>query len=66
MSDKPVPHTALMTVEQVSDYLQVSRRTVYDLRKANAIPFVRIGGQFRFRRAEIDAWINERTIKAVR
>ena len=46
-----------LTTEEVLDYLQVNLRTVYRLIKAGRIPAVRVGRQWRFRRADLDAWL---------
>jgi excisionase family DNA binding protein len=46
-----------LTTEEVLDYLQVNLRTVYRLIKAGKIPAVRVGRQWRFRKADIDAWL---------
>lgn len=60
------PSPDLMTVEQVSDYLQLSTRTIYALRARNAIPFIRLGSALRFRKADVEAWLTENTTRAVR
>jgi excisionase family DNA binding protein len=46
-----------LTTEEVLDYLQVNLRTIYRLIKAGKIPAVRIGRQWRFRRADLDVWL---------
>jgi excisionase family DNA binding protein len=46
-----------MTAEEVLAYLQVNLRTVYRLIKAGKIPAVRVGRQWRFRKRDIDAWL---------
>jgi excisionase family DNA binding protein len=46
-----------MTTEEVLEYLQVNLRTVYRLIKAGKIPAVRVGRQWRFRKRDIDAWL---------
>ena len=40
------------------EYLQVNLRTVYRLIKAGKIPAVRVGRQWRFRKRDIDAWLD--------
>ena len=47
-----------LTTEEVLEYLQVNLRTVYRLIKAGKIPAVRVGRQWRFRKADIDAWLD--------
>ena len=46
-----------LTTEEVLDYLKVNLRTVYRLIKAGKIPAVRVGRQWRFRKTDIDAWL---------
>src|SRR5215207_9575721 len=49
---------AFLTTEEVLEYLQVNLRTVYRLIKAGKIPAVRVGRQWRFRKRDIDAWLD--------
>ena len=46
-----------LTTEEVLEYLHVNLRTVYRLIKAGKIPAVRVGRQWRFRKRDIDAWL---------
>jgi excisionase family DNA binding protein len=48
---------AFLTTEDVLDYLQINLRTVYRLIKAGRIPAVRVGRQWRFRKRDIDLWL---------
>ena len=47
-----------LTTEEVLEYIQVNLRTVYRLIKAGKIPAVRVGRQWRFRKRDIDAWLD--------
>ena len=47
-----------LTTEEVLEYLQVNLRTIYRLIKAGKIPAVRVGRQWRFRKSDIDAWLD--------
>jgi excisionase family DNA binding protein len=47
-----------LTTEEILEYLQVNLRTVYRLIKAGKIPAVRVGRQWRFRKRDIDAWLD--------
>lgn len=49
---------AFLTTEEVLEYLQVNLRTVYRLIKAGKIPAVRVGRQWRFRKRDIDGWLD--------
>src|SRR5688500_16228194 len=56
-----------LTTEEVLEYLQVNLRTVYRLIKAGKIPAVRVGRQWRFRKRDIDAWLDsQRGTRAAR
>src|SRR5687767_4603889 len=46
-----------LTTEEVLEYLQINLRTVYRLIKAGKIPAVRVGRQWRFRKRDIDNWL---------
>jgi len=46
-----------LTTAEVIDYLHVNLRTVYRLLKAGKLPAVRVGRQWRFRKADVDAWL---------
>lgn len=53
---------SFLTTEEVLEYLQVNLRTVYRLIKAGKLPAVRVGRQWRFRKRDIDQWLeNQRT-----
>src|ERR1700754_3596296 len=53
----PMNEDGFLTTEEVLEYLQVNLRTVYRLIKAGKIPAVRVGRQWRFRKRDIDAWL---------
>jgi excisionase family DNA binding protein len=55
-----------LTTEDVLEYLQVNLRTVYRLIKAGRIPAVRVGRQWRFRKRDIDAWLESQRPRATR
>ena len=50
----------LMTTKEIVAYLRINRLTLYSLikrRKNDPIPCFRVGGQWRFRKGEIDDWL---------
>ena len=57
---------SFLTTEEVLDYLQVNLRTVYRLIKAGKIPAVRVGRQWRFRKGDIDAWLESQRPRSTR
>ncbi len=51
----------LLTVDQVAESLQVSARTVWRMRSAGELPApIRILGSVRWRRTELESWVNAR------
>jgi len=48
---------SFLTTAEVLEYLNVNLRTVYRLIKAGSIPAVRVGRQWRFRKRDVDAWL---------
>jgi excisionase family DNA binding protein len=54
------PYSETMTADELAAYLKVSRATVYKMLKCKELPRSRVGRKFRFRRADIKAWIRER------
>ncbi len=47
----------LLTVEEVAGYLKIDRITLYRMLARKKIPAIRVGGQWRFYRKMIDAWL---------
>jgi len=52
-----------MTIGEVADYLKVTERTIYRLAGAKQIPAFKVGGSWRFSRADIDGWIREQSFE---
>ena len=47
----------LLTIEQVSEYLKVNKYTIYRLVAKGKIPALRVGNQWRFKKALVDEWL---------
>jgi excisionase family DNA binding protein len=47
----------LMTIEEVADYLRVKKRTIYEWVKNGKIPAIKTVGQWRFKKMQIDTWL---------
>lgn len=60
----PSTPEAFLTTDEVLAYLQVNLRTVYRLIDAGKLPAVRVGRQWRFRRKDIDAWLDAQHVAA--
>lgn len=53
-----LPHMErLMTLGEVAAYLRVSNDTVYRMANTGTIPTSKVGNQWRFRREDVDAWL---------
>lgn len=57
----PIDESFLKT-EEVLEYLNVNLRTVYRLIKAGSIPAVRVGRQWRFRKRDLDTWLESQRL----
>ncbi len=52
----------ILTIREVAEYLKVTERTIYRLAAAKKIPAFKVGGTWRFSRADIDVWIKQQSI----
>jgi len=50
----------ILTLEEVAKYLRVSERTIYDCAQKGEIPAGKIRTAWRFKKSEIDRWVNEK------
>lgn len=57
--------TEILTIKQVADYLKVTERTIYRLAAAKQIPAFKVGGSWRFSRADIDRWIKQQSMEGL-
>jgi excisionase family DNA binding protein len=48
----------VMTTEEVIAFLRVNTRTLYRLIRSGNFPAVRVGRQWRFRRSDLEAWLD--------
>jgi excisionase family DNA binding protein len=51
----------ILTIREVAEYLKVTERTIYRLAAAKKIPAFKVGGTWRFSRADIDVWIKQQS-----
>lgn len=52
---------SLLNIQQVADYLQLNHSTVYQWAQQGRLPAIKLGGRWRFRQADLDAWIETQT-----
>ena len=48
-----------MTVREVANYLNVDEKTVYRLAQKGDLPGFKVAGTWRFKRDDIDQWIED-------
>ena len=48
----------LLNIQQVADYLQLNHSTVYQWAQQGRLPAIKLGGRWRFRRADIEEWLD--------
>ncbi|MDJ0762985.1 MAG: helix-turn-helix domain-containing protein [Myxococcota bacterium] len=48
-----------MTVREVASYLSVTEKTVYRLAQKGKLPGFKVAGAWRFRKRDIEGWIEE-------
>ncbi|WP_417799026.1 methylation-associated defense system helix-turn-helix domain-containing protein MAD1 [Terasakiella pusilla] len=51
----------IMTIQEVAAYLKLKEKTAYRLAADGKIPGFKVGGSWRFRRKEIESWIDEQS-----
>jgi excisionase family DNA binding protein len=54
----------ILTLPKVEQLLKVAEKTVYTMAQKGELPAFKVGGQWRFRRTDLDAWIDAKTRRA--
>jgi excisionase family DNA binding protein len=55
----------VLTIEEIADYLKVSKSTLYKLAQEGKVPAQKVGRHWRFHRETIDRWLGERENESV-
>lgn len=53
--------TQIMTLKEVAKYLGLHPISIYRLIKTSDIPAMKIGGQWRFKKEVLDAWLSKQS-----
>jgi excisionase family DNA binding protein len=53
----------LLTKKEVLEYLKISNRTLYLLMKNHAFPYIKLSRKVLFRKAEIDTFLESKTVR---
>lgn len=48
----------ILNIREVAELLRVAEKTVYSMAQRGELPAFNVRGQWRVRRADLDAWIN--------
>lgn len=59
------PTTDLLTLEEVIQWLKTSKTTIYRLVQRRQIPFYRIARSLRFKKEDVEAFIQERRVETI-
>ena len=51
----------ILTLPEVANLLKVAEKTVYTMARNDQSPAFKVRGQWRFKRDDIDRWIDEQT-----
>ena len=51
----------IMTIKELSEYLKIAEKTTYRFALEKKIPGFKVGAAWRFRKSEIDNWIDKQT-----
>lgn len=58
--------TDIMTIKELAAYLKMAEKTLYRLAANGDVPGFKVGGAWRFRKSEIDKWIDKQEGKGAR
>jgi excisionase family DNA binding protein len=50
----------ILTLKEVADYLKLTEKTAYRLAAEGKLPGFKVGGAWRFRSADLEAWIESK------
>ncbi|WP_330110337.1 methylation-associated defense system helix-turn-helix domain-containing protein MAD1 [Methylophaga thalassica] len=49
----------VLTLKQVAEYLQLAEKTAYRLAAEKKLPGFKVGGSWRFKRHDLEEWIEQ-------
>lgn len=53
----------IMTIQEVASYLKLNEKTTYRLASEGKLPGFKVGGSWRFKRTDLEKWIEEQKQK---
>lgn len=54
----------IMTLKEVASYLKLAEKTAYKLAAEGKLPGFKVGGSWRFKREDVENWINQKKSEA--
>jgi excisionase family DNA binding protein len=54
----------LLTIDEASEYLGISKLTLYGWVSARKVGFIKVGRLVKFKQEHLDRWIDQHTVKA--
>jgi excisionase family DNA binding protein len=49
----------ILTIQELAEYLKLNEKTAYRLAGEGKLPGFKVGGSWRFKREDIEAWIED-------
>jgi excisionase family DNA binding protein len=62
---KPAVGMTLMTVDELSAFLKISKAGIYRMVRRKEIPYVKIGRRLRFLKSKIDHWLDAQKVEPI-
>ncbi|MBI2191990.1 MAG: helix-turn-helix domain-containing protein [Planctomycetes bacterium] len=53
----PTDSSSVFTIEDLAEYLKISKSTLYKLAQSGALPGIKVGRHWRFHRDAVDEWL---------
>ena len=53
----------ILTIQEVATYLKLNEKTAYRLASEGKLPGFKVGGSWRFKRVDLEKWIEEQKQK---
>ena len=54
------PGSSVLTIDELAEYLKISKSTLYKLAQAGSIPSQKVGKHWRFHKDAVDQWLRQR------
>jgi excisionase family DNA binding protein len=61
--DETAQPGGVLTIQELAEYLKISRSTLYKLAQEGKVPGQKVGKHWRFHRGAVDAWLKNRESK---